>query len=79
MRSRAPPRRSRTRRARAAAHLLEVDAGDLEWVDGGFQVRGDPERRKTLGEIAIALHLFKHSFPADMESGLDESKVFDHP
>ena len=25
------------------------------------------------------LHLFKHSFPEDMESGLDASKVFDHP
>ena len=34
---------------------------------------------KTLGEIAIMLHLFKHSFPEDMESGLDASKVFDHP
>ena len=51
----------------------------MEWSDGGFQVRGDPERKKSLAEIAIALHLFKHSFPADMESGLDESKVFDDP
>ena len=25
------------------------------------------------------LHLFKHSFPEDMESGLEDSKVFDHP
>ena len=64
---------------RAAAHLLEIDPDDMEWSDGGFQVRGDPERKKSLAEIAIALHLFKHSFPADMESGLDESKVFDHP
>jgi CO/xanthine dehydrogenase Mo-binding subunit len=64
---------------RAAAHLLEIDEDDLEWADGGFGVRGDPERRKTLGEIAIMLHLFKHSFPADMTSGLDESQVYDHP
>ncbi|NMI01625.1 xanthine dehydrogenase family protein molybdopterin-binding subunit [Pseudonocardia acidicola] len=64
---------------RAAAHLLEIDAGDLEWVDGGYQVKGVPERRKSLGDIAIALHLFKHSFPEDVESGLEESKVFDHP
>ena len=64
---------------RAAAHLLEITPGDLEWADGGFRVRGDPERKKTLGEIAIMLHLFKHSFPEDMESGLDASKVFDHP
>ena len=64
---------------RAAAHLLEIGPDDLEWSDGGFRVRGDPERKKTLGEIAIMLHLFKHSFPEDMESGLDASKVFDHP
>jgi len=64
---------------RAAAHLLEIGPDDLEWADGGFRVRGDPERKKALGEIAIMLHLFKHSFPEDMESGLDASKVFDHP
>ena len=64
---------------RAAAHLLEIGPDDLEWADGGFRVLGDPERKKTLGEIAIMLHLFKHSFPEDMESGLDASKVFDHP
>ncbi len=64
---------------RAAAHLLEVDAADLEWVDGGYQVRGVPEQRKSLADIAVMLHLFKHSFPEDIESGLEESKVFDHP
>jgi CO/xanthine dehydrogenase Mo-binding subunit len=64
---------------RAAAHLLEADPGDLEWVDGGYQVKGVPEQRKTLAEIAVMLHLFKHSFPADVESGLEDSKVFDHP
>ena len=64
---------------RAAAHLLEANPDDMEWVDGGFQVKGVPEQRKTLAEIAVMLHLFKHSFPADMESGLEDSKVFDHP
>ena len=64
---------------RAAAHLLEADVEDLEWRDGGFEVRGVPEQRKTLAEIAVMLHLFKHSFDDDVESGLEESKVFDHP
>jgi CO/xanthine dehydrogenase Mo-binding subunit len=64
---------------RAAAHLLEIDPADLEWADGGYQVRGVPERRKSLGDIAVALHLFKHSFPDDVESGLEDSKVYDHP
>jgi CO/xanthine dehydrogenase Mo-binding subunit len=64
---------------RAAAHLMEVDPEDLEWVEGGFQVRGVPDQRKGLDEIAAMLHMFKHSFPEDLESGLEESKVFDHP
>jgi CO/xanthine dehydrogenase Mo-binding subunit len=64
---------------RAAAHLLEADPEDLEWNDGGYQVKGVPEKRKSLADIAVMLHLFKHSFPEDMESGLEDSKVFDHP
>jgi CO/xanthine dehydrogenase Mo-binding subunit len=64
---------------RAAAHLLEASPDDLEWTDGGFQVKGVPEQRKSLADIAVMLHLFKHSFPDDMESGLEDSKVFDHP
>jgi CO/xanthine dehydrogenase Mo-binding subunit len=63
----------------AAAHLLEASPDDLEWVDGGYQVRGVPEQRKSLAEIAVMLHLFKHTFPPDVESGLEESTVFDHP
>lgn len=72
-------RKIKAKARRAAAHLLEIGPEDLEWVDGGFQVRGDPQRRKSLAEIAVALHLFKHGFPAEVESGLDESQVYDHP
>ena len=64
---------------RATGYMLEANPDDLEWVNGGYQVKGSPEARKTLAEIAVMLHLFKHSFPEDMESGLEESKVFDHP
>ena len=64
---------------RVAAHLLEVSPEDLEWDDGGVRVKGSPENRKSLAEIALAVHLFKHSLPEDVESGLEESKVYDHP
>jgi carbon-monoxide dehydrogenase large subunit len=37
---------------RLAAHELEIDEADLEWVDGGAQVKGTPSRRRTLGELA---------------------------
>ena len=62
-----------------AAHLLEASVDDLEWHDGGIQVKGSPDARKALGEVAIMAHLFKHSLPAEIESGLEASQVFDHP
>jgi CO/xanthine dehydrogenase Mo-binding subunit len=64
---------------RIAAHVLEADVGDLEWDDGGVQVKGDPTQRKTLAEVAVMAHLFKHSLPDDIESGLDGNQVYDHP
>lgn len=62
-----------------AAHLLEANPDDLEWVDNGIQVKGSPDARKTLGDVAIMAHLFKHSLPEEIESGLEASQVFDHP
>jgi carbon-monoxide dehydrogenase large subunit len=64
---------------KVASHMLEAAPEDLEWVAGGAQVRGSPDKRKTLGEIALQVHLFKHQLPDEIESGLDASKVFDHP
>ena len=62
-----------------AGHILEADTTDLEWAEGAIRVKGSPERKKTLGEVAIMAHLFKHSLPDEIESGLEASKVFDHP
>jgi CO/xanthine dehydrogenase Mo-binding subunit len=62
-----------------ASHLLEADVEDLQWADGGVMVRGAPERRKTLAEVALWAHLFKHSLPDEIETGLEADKVYDHP
>src|SRR5207249_6505872 len=62
-----------------AGHLLEANVADLEWADGAVRVKGSPERKKTLAEVAVMAHLFKHSLPDEIESGLEASKVFDHP
>jgi CO/xanthine dehydrogenase Mo-binding subunit len=43
------------------------------------QVKGSPDKRLSLGDIAIQTHLFKHSLPEEIESGLEASKVYDHP
>jgi carbon-monoxide dehydrogenase large subunit len=64
---------------KVAEHLLEAAPEDLEWADGGIQVKGSPDKRKSLGDIAIQTHLFKHSLPEEIESGLEASKVYDHP
>jgi CO/xanthine dehydrogenase Mo-binding subunit len=39
-----------------AAHLLEADTADLEFVDGAFAVKGSPQSRKSLTEVAAAAH-----------------------
>ncbi|HUF81330.1 MAG TPA: xanthine dehydrogenase family protein molybdopterin-binding subunit [Burkholderiales bacterium] len=39
----------------AAAILLEVMPGDLELVDGSVRVKAAPEKKRLLGEIALAL------------------------
>jgi CO/xanthine dehydrogenase Mo-binding subunit len=62
-----------------AAKDIEVSPDDLEWIDGGYQVRGDSSARRTLAELAGLAYFFKASLPEGMESGLDASFVYDHP
>ena len=64
---------------RIAAEMLEVDAGDLEWKDGGFQVVGAPDSRAEFGDVAMSAHLFATKLPDDLQSGLEASHVYDHP
>ncbi len=64
---------------KVAEHMLEASVEDLEWSAGGVQVKGSPGTRKTLADIALQTHLFKHSLPEEIESGLEASKVYDHP
>ena len=39
-----------------AAHTLEVAEDDLEWDVDGFTVKGLPEKRMTMKEIALAAY-----------------------
>ena len=48
----------------AAAHLLEIGPDDLEWADGGFRVRGDPERNP------IAMHESRPAHAATLSQRL---------
>ncbi len=59
-----------------AAHLLECSADDLEFTDGAFRVRGNPEAAKTIAETALAVFA-AHNYPEGMEPTLDSEATFD--
>ena len=59
-----------------AAHLLEVHHDDLEWDVDGFQIKGLPERRKSMKELAWAAY---NSVPPGMEMGLEAVDYYDPP
>jgi carbon-monoxide dehydrogenase large subunit len=61
-----------------AAHLLEASADDLEFADGAFSVKGSPDKRKTIQEVAFAAWT-GHSLPEDVGPALDETVFFDPP
>ena len=71
--------RSRTRRARYAAHMLEAVADDIE-IDGAELPRQGLARTevKTIQEIAFALDL-AFDAPEGMEPYLDETAYYDTP
>ncbi|MGH6923358.1 MAG: aerobic carbon-monoxide dehydrogenase large subunit, partial [Propylenella sp.] len=59
-----------------AAYLLEVHDDDLEWDVDRFRVRGNPERFKTMTELAWAAY---HEVPPGMEPGLEAVNYYDPP
>lgn len=61
---------------RIAAHLLEANAADIDYVDGKFNVKGSPDRSKTFGEVVLMSYL-AHQFPDDLEPGFEAQTFFD--
>ncbi len=59
-----------------AAGLLEVSADDLEWSDGRWSVRGDPDQGRSIGEIAFAAFA-AHNLPDGVEPSLDSDATYD--
>jgi carbon-monoxide dehydrogenase large subunit len=59
-----------------AAHLLEASPNDIELANGAFTVAGT-DRKKTLGEVALAAYI-PHNYPIEeLEPGLDETAFYD--
>jgi carbon-monoxide dehydrogenase large subunit len=59
-----------------AAHHLEVHDDDLEWDVDRFRVKGNPERFKTMTELAWAAY---NRVPPGMEPGLEAVNYYDPP
>ncbi len=61
---------------RVAAHLLEAAEGDVEFSGGTFSVKGSPEAKMTMQEVAFATFA-AHNLPEGMEPSLDSDCVHD--
>ncbi|HET7383806.1 MAG TPA: molybdopterin cofactor-binding domain-containing protein, partial [Pseudolabrys sp.] len=59
-----------------AAYMLEVHDDDLDWDVDRFRVKGNPERFKTMTELAWAAY---HEVPPGMEPGLEAINYYDPP
>jgi carbon-monoxide dehydrogenase large subunit len=71
-------RKVRARARLVAAAMLEVSADDLEWLDGQWRVRGDPDQACGIIEIARAAHS-SLELPDGVEGHLDASAVYNPP
>ena len=78
-RSRAPPRKIKDKPSGSPRTCSRPTPDDLEWADGGPGPRARRSRAKSLAEIALMPHLFKHSLPEAWTSGLEATLPYDHP
>ena len=61
-----------------AAHQMEADPDDLEFVGGSFQVKGSPDRSMPLAAIAFGAFT-AHNLPDGMEPNLEAHTTYDPP
>ncbi|MER6150631.1 xanthine dehydrogenase family protein molybdopterin-binding subunit [Streptomyces hirsutus] len=61
---------------KVAAHLLEANENDLDFTDGVFTVKGSPEARKTIQEIAFETFT-SHDVPDGMEPTINAEHLVD--
>jgi carbon-monoxide dehydrogenase large subunit len=71
-------RKVRERAKIVASAMLEASPDDLEWSDGRWQVRGDPEKARSIAEIAMAAH-GALELPEGIEGHLDAETVYNPP
>jgi carbon-monoxide dehydrogenase large subunit len=69
-------RKIREKSKKIAAYLLEAAEEDLVWETDHFYVKGSPDRKKTIQEIAFAAYT---NHPQGMEAGLEAVDYYDPP
>lgn len=69
-------RKIQAKARKIAAHLLEVSENDIEFDVDRFQVKGLPEKVKTMKEICWAAY---NNVPPGMEPGLEAVDYYDPP
>jgi aerobic carbon-monoxide dehydrogenase large subunit len=69
-------RKIRNKAQMIAAHLLEVSEYDVEFDIDGFQVKGAPEKRVTMKDLAWAAY---NRPPPGLEPGLEAVNYYDPP
>jgi aerobic carbon-monoxide dehydrogenase large subunit len=69
-------RKIKAKAKKIAAHLLEVGEDDLEWNVDAFRVKGSPDKKKSIQEIAFAAYT---NHPQGMEAGLEATDYYDPP
>lgn len=67
----------REKAIKIAAHILEADAGDIEFAEGEYRVKGSPGNSLTLSEIAG--RAYSDRLPEDIETGLEATDFFRPP
>jgi carbon-monoxide dehydrogenase large subunit len=64
-----------------AAHMLDVQPEDVTYADGEIHVTADPNRKKTLAEVAFTATDFNWTamggVPANLEPGLEATSRFE--
>jgi carbon-monoxide dehydrogenase large subunit len=61
---------------RVAAHLLEAAEGDVEFSGGTFSVKGSPDAKTTIQDVALATFA-AHNLPEGMEPTINAESVLD--
>ncbi len=69
-------RKIKAKARKIAAHLLEAHEDDLEWNVSQWQVKGSPDKAKTIQEIAFAAYT---DHPDDLQAGLEATDYYNPP